>query len=75
MWTLNFWKQTAERAIKAVAVVLSAFFVVGQTDLTALNWGVVLSGAGVAAIASVLLSLMSAPFGQPDSPSLVRVGS
>lgn len=71
MWTAKFWRETAERAIKTAAQAALAFFVVGETVLTQLDWVVVLSGAGVAAIASVLTSLASAPFGPEESPSLV----
>lgn len=71
MWTAGFWKQTAERAIKTAAQAALAFFIVGQTVLTELDWGVVAGGTAVAAIASVLTSLASAPFGPEDSPSLV----
>lgn len=71
MWTVAFWRQAVERAVKTAAQAGLAFFVVGQTDLLGLDWQVVLSGAGVAAVASVLTSLASAPFGPVDSPSLV----
>lgn len=74
MWTLTFWKQTVERAVKTAAQAALAFFVVGQTDLYSVDWQIVAGGAAVAAIASILTSLASAPFGQPDSPSLVKDG-
>lgn len=74
MWTATFWRETAERAIKTAAQAAVAFFVVGQTDLLAMDWKAAASGVGVAAIASVLTSLASSPFGPPDSPSLVRDG-
>ena len=71
MWTKLFWEKAAERAIKTAAQAALAFFVIGQTNLLDLDWTQVASGAGVAAIASVLTSLASAPFGPGDSPSLV----
>lgn len=74
MWTVKFWRETAERAIKTAAQAALAFFVIGQTDLMSLDWLVVLSGAGVAAIASILTSLASSPFGTPGTPSLVQGG-
>jgi hypothetical protein len=73
MWTVNFWKQTAERCIKAAAAGASAFFVVGQTYLPGLDWMQVASAAGVAGAASILMSLASAPFGPYGSPSIVKV--
>lgn len=71
MWTIGFWKQAVERAVKTAAQAALAFFIVGQTVFTEIDWGVVAGGAAVAAIASVLTSLASAPFGPEDSPSLV----
>lgn len=74
MWTLNFWRQTNERAVKTAAQAALAFFIVGQTVITELDWAAVAGGTAIAAIASVLTSLASAPFGPEDSPSLVRDG-
>lgn len=71
MWTIGFWKQAVERAVKTAAQAALAFFIVGQTVFTEIDWAVVAGGAAVAAIASVLTSLASAPFGPVDSPSLV----
>jgi len=71
MWTSIFWRQTAERAVKTAAQAGAAFFVVGSTGVADVDWATVGGVAGAAAVASVLTSLASAPFGQPDSPSLV----
>ena len=71
MWTSRFWRQTAERAVKTAAQAGAAFFVVGPTGVADVDWATVGGVAGAAAVASVLTSLASAPFGQPDSPSLV----
>lgn len=72
MWTGEFWKQAAERAIKTAAQAALAFFVVGETAFDQIQWQVVAGGAAVAAIASILTSLASAPFGPEDSPSVVK---
>lgn len=72
MWTAKFWRQTVERAVKTAAQAALAFFVVGQTMFDQIDWTAVAGGTAIAAIASVLTSLASAPFGSdPDSPSLV----
>lgn len=71
MWTTTFWRETAERAIKTAAQAALAFFVVGQTVFQEIDWAVVAGGTAVAAVASVLTSLASSPFGPVDSPSLV----
>lgn len=75
MWTLGFWKQVAERAIKTAAQAALAFFVVGQTVFADVNWLAVAGAAGVGAIASVLTSIASIGVGQPDSPSAVEVSN
>lgn len=72
MWTLGFWKESLERAVKTAAQAAVAFFVVGETGVADVDWQTVGGVAVIAALVSVLTSLASAPFGQPDSPSLVR---
>ena len=72
IWSASFWKQTAERAVKTAAQAGAAFFVVGSTGVADVDWATELGRvAGAAAVASVLTSLASAPFGPADSPSLV----
>ena len=71
MWTLGFWKETVERAIKTAAQAGVAFFIVGETGIATVDWVTVGGVAAVAALASVLTSLASAPFGPAHSPSLV----
>jgi hypothetical protein len=73
MWDLSFWKQTVERAVKTAAQAGVAFFVIGTTGLADVDWAVVGGVAGAAAVASVLTSLASSPFGPENSPSLVKV--
>jgi hypothetical protein len=74
MWTISFWKQAVERAVKTAAQAGAAFFVVGTTGVADVDWATVGGIAGAAAVASVLTSLASAPFGQENSPSVVEVG-
>jgi hypothetical protein len=73
MWTASFWKQSAERALKTFAQVMITFLVVGETGFLDVDWVQAASVSGVAAVASVLTSLASSPFGQEDSPSIVEV--
>jgi hypothetical protein len=73
MWTIGFWKQTEERAVKTAAQAAAAFFVIGTTGVADVDWAGVGGIAGAAAVASVLTSLASAPFGQENSPSVVKV--
>ena len=74
IWTIGFWKGACERAIKTFAQAALAFFVVGETGIADVDWATV-GGVGlVAAIASVLTSLASAPFGPAGTPSVVWDG-
>ena len=72
MWTAQFWKDATERAVRTAAQVLLSFFVVGQTGILDVDWQQALSVTAVAAIASVLTSLVGTGFGDPDTPSFVK---
>jgi hypothetical protein len=64
----KFWIATLERAVKTFAQTLLGVLVVG-TGFEDVAWGEVLSVAGVAALASVLMSVVGAGVGN-DGPSL-----
>lgn len=72
MFTVQFWKETTERAVKSFAqgalwiTGLGEGFSLFDVDLT-----LVLGGGGGMALLSLLTSLASAPFGQGGTPSLV----
>jgi hypothetical protein len=73
MWTMTFWKATAERAVKTLAQTLLSVLVVGGVvlNLFEVDW---LNALGIglgAMVVSVLTSLLSAFVGSSDSPSLV----
>lgn len=72
MFTLLFWKQALERAVKMFAG--SAIGVLGGDGIGVLdaNWGDAFSVAAMAAVVSLLLSVASSQIGvAKDSPSLV----
>lgn len=71
MWTVDFWKATAERALRTVAQVLLTLWV-GSVPLNALqiDWLQSLGVALGAALVSVLMSLV--PAGPTGSPSWVE---
>ncbi|WP_329013270.1 holin [Micromonospora rifamycinica] len=73
MWTSQFWKQTLERAIKTFAQGSLALLAGDGLGVLDVDWGDVASVGALAAIASVLTSLVSVPAGEPDSPSLVQI--
>lgn len=69
MWTAAFWKATAERAVKTFAQSVLALLVVGA-GFADLDWATIASVSGVAALASVLTSIVSGYVGERGSPSL-----
>ena len=71
MWTLVFWKATAERAVKTFAQTLAALLVADGTDLLNSAWVARLSVAGMAALVSVLTSIGS-DAATGDGPSLTH---
>lgn len=72
MWDVLFWKDAAERAVKTAAQSALAFFVVGKTAFGELDWAAVGGAAAVGAVASLLSSIASEPFGVRGSASLVK---
>lgn len=73
MWCLSFWKQTAERAVRTAAQVALSFWVVGQTGLLDVDWAQFASVTGLAAFASVCMSLVGSGLNDPENPSMVRL--
>lgn len=64
-----FWLDTAERAVKTFAQTAIATLSAGSTGLLNVDWPALLSVAGLAALLSVLTSVVSA--GSGNSASLV----
>jgi hypothetical protein len=57
MWTIAFWKDAAERAIRTFAGALAAALTAAGTGLIDSDWAGSLSTAAMAAIISLLLSV------------------
>jgi hypothetical protein len=72
MFTIEFWKGTAERAIKTAAQVLAAFLGADVADVFAVDWKRAAGVALAAAVVSVLTSVASSQVGVKGTPSLVR---
>lgn len=73
MFTLRFWKQTAERAIATAAEsVLAVITVDGVVESINLDPVHIASIAGLSALAAVLKALMASQTGSSDSPSFVN---
>lgn len=72
MFTVSFLKAALERAVKSFAGVLVAFLPAsGTSAVPDIDWGDRLTLAGYAALASLLMSVLSAPFGG-TGPSLAN---
>ena len=75
MYTKKFWKSAAERAAKTAAQVAILTLAVGDNigfDVIDTNWGDVASMSVGGAILSLLTSVVSAPVGPKETPSLVK---
>lgn len=70
MWTIDFWKDAGERAIKTFAQVFVGFLVVGTTGVLDVDWTQAASVSAVAALASVLTSVASTKVGTKGTASL-----
>ena len=69
MFSLAWLKSTFERAIRTAAQVLLGFLVVGETGLLDVDWQQALSVTAVAAIASVLMSVVATGVGDKGTAS------
>lgn len=71
MWTKTFWARAAERAVRAAAT--AAVTALGTTAaIQAVDWRVVGGAAALAAVASVLGSLIASGAGDPESTTFVE---
>lgn len=72
MFTVQFWKETLERAIKTFAQSILLGTGLGEgLNLFDVDFGLALGFGGGGALLSLLTSVASAPFGQGGTPSLV----
>lgn len=71
MWSKQFWRDTAERAIKTVAQTAVALLGTGAIGLLDVDWVQVASVSALAGIVSVLTSIGSDNIGAKGTPSLV----
>ena len=72
MFTLEFWKDALERAIRTAAQALVASWATGMTGVLDVNWIQAASVAGLAALTSVLMSLAATSRGNPDTASMLK---
>jgi hypothetical protein len=67
MFTITFWKDAAERAIRTAAQALLALWATDVTGVLAVDWLQAGSVAGLAALTSVLMSIVATGVGDKDS--------
>jgi hypothetical protein len=71
MWELSFWKKTAERAIRTAAQALLALWGTQVSGVLDVDWVQAGSVAVLAALSSVLMSIIATGVGDHESPSFV----
>lgn len=71
MFTAAFWKDAAERAAKTFGQAAIAVLTAGATGVMDADWGKTFSVGALAAVVSVLTSLISSGVGDEGTASLV----
>lgn len=71
MFTLIFWKDAGERALKTFSQTLVALLTAGGMNLMTIDFKNALSVAGFAALTSLLTSVASVTISSKNSASLV----
>lgn len=72
MLSASFAKAALERAVKTFAQAALALLTGDGLGVLDVNWGDIASVGALAAVASLLTSIVSAPFGPVGSPSVVE---
>ncbi|MEW2083444.1 holin [Streptomyces sp. NPDC005283] len=65
MFTSDFWKATAERAVRTFAQSFGAVLMAGATNLFDVDWLAALATAGLATLLAVLTAIGAAGAGRP----------
>lgn len=72
MWTTQFWRETAERAIKSAAQAVVGIWTLDGFNIVNADFGLAAGVAGGAAALSVLTSILTSGVGEANSPSAVE---
>lgn len=71
MWTVLFWKRTADRAVRSAAQGLIASGLGSAANLYEWDWQVGLATAATMGALSLATSLAGSAVGDPDDPGVV----
>jgi len=72
MYTITFWKDASERAIRTAAQALLALWATDISGVLEVDWTQAGSVAALAAVTSVLMSIAATGRGNPESASSVK---
>lgn len=72
MFTLTFWKDSVERAIRTAAQALLALWATDISGVLEVDWLQAGSVAALAALMSVLMSLVASGTGVKGTPSFTK---
>lgn len=71
MWSLKFWRETVERAIRTAAQALLALWGTQVTGVLEVDWTQAASVTALAALSSVLMSLIATGVGDHESSAFI----
>jgi len=72
VYTITFWKDAAERAIRTAAQALLALWATDVSGVLAVDWVQAGSVSALAALMSLLMSVASTGTGSKDSASTIK---
>ena len=72
MYTITFWKDAAERAIRTAAQALLALWATDVSGVLAVDWVQAGSISALAALMSLLMSVAATGTGSQDSASTLK---
>lgn len=72
MFNVKFWKDAGERAIRTAAQALLALWATDVSGVLAVDWVQAFSVAGLAAITSVLMSIVATNVGDKSTTNFTK---
>jgi len=72
VYTITFWKDAAERAIRTAAQALLALWATDVSGVLAVDWVQAGSVSALAALMSLLMSVAASGTGSQDSASTIK---